>query len=412
MTDITRRRDCRTCGGTDLVLVLQLEPTPIGDAYVTAAELQTVQPSYPIDLYLCRACGLAQLLDVVEPELLYRDYIYLTGSSVGLTEHFRSYADDLLARFAPSTSDLVIDVGSNDGTLLRALKSHGVSVLGIDPARATAEAATQAGVETWPEFFNEEVAGQIRSDRGAAAIVTANNVFANIDDLDPILDGLQAVLAEDGVFVFESFYLADVVRNMVFDFIYHEHLSAFAVRPVQSFFARHGMELFDVQHVATKGGSMRYYVQRAGGKRTVAASVSEAIAGETEQGLYDPAMYAKFAASIARLKDRTGEVVADWRREGRTVAGFGASITGTTLIYHFGLGDQLQYLLDDNPAKQGRFSPGLHLPVYPGSELLERQPGGCVILAWRFVDPILRSYQGYLDQGGQFLVPVPDVRIL
>jgi SAM-dependent methyltransferase len=400
------------CGGQKLQRVLQLEPTPIGDAYVTAEHLDEVQQSYPIDLHLCLDCGLSQLLDIVAPELLYRDYIYLTSSSLGLAEHFETYAGNMVTKFAPDNGNLVVDIGSNDGTLLRCFRDHGMRVLGVDPAEETAAQATRDGVETLPEFFTAQLAERICSAHGTATFVTANNVFANIDDLEPVIDGIRIVLAEDGVFSFESFYLADVVQNMVFDFIYHEHLSAFSVKPVQAFFASRGLELFDLQHVPTKGGSIRYFVQRAGATSAVAPVVAEYVAREESMGLYRPDMFLEFSKTIDSLRTQTVDLLDQYRGQGKKIAGFGASITGTTLIYHFGLCEYLDYLVDDNPAKQGRFSPGLHLPVYPGEALLERQPDCVIILAWRFVDPIVDRYRAYLDQGGRFLVPVPEVRLI
>ena len=287
-----------------------------------------------------------------------------------------------------------------------------MSVLGIDPAEETAAQATREGVETVPEFFTPDLARRICSDRGTASFVTANNVFANIDDLEPVIDGIRIVLAEEGIFSFESFYLADVVQNMVFDFIYHEHLSAFSVKPVQAFFAGRGLELFDLQHVPTKGGSVRYYVQRAGASRAISPRVAEYVEREESLGLYRPEMFREFSVAIDSLRSQTVDILERYRAEGKSIAGFGASITGTTLIYHFGLGEYLEYLVDDNEAKQGRFSPGLHLPVYPGQSLLERRPDVVLILAWRFVDPIVDRYRFYLEQGGSFLVPVPDVKVI
>lgn len=409
---IVRRSTCRLCGSSHLDLVFQLAPTPIGDAYVTADRLAEPQESYPIDLFLCRECGLSQLLDVISPDVLYGDYIYVTGSSLGLADHFRGYAEQILRDIKPPAGALVVDIGSNDGTLLKCFQERGMRVLGVDPARDIALETTARGIPTLPAFFDGRVAKEIHQTHGPAAIVTANNVFANVDDLPALTEAIRDLLAPDGVFVFESFYLADLLQNMVFDFIYHEHLSAFAVMPIASFCRRLGMELIDVTRVPTKGGSLRYTVQRAGGPQAVAPIVSQMIADEQRLGLYDPKTYQTFTAKIDALKQQTRRVLQHAAADGKQIAGFGASITGTTLIYHFGLGEFLTYLVDDNPAKQGRFSPGLHLPVF-GSEVLSlRKPDYVVILAWRFVEPIVAKCQTFLEAGGRFVVPVPDVRVL
>ena len=405
----TRRTDCRLCHSRNLKLVLKLTPTPLADSYLRTNE---TQPVFPLDLYLCRECGFAQLLDVVQPQHIYLDYIYETVSSLGLVEHFDSYAAEVLGRIRPPAGALVIDVGSNDGTLLKSYQKRGMKVLGVDPAREIAARATAAGVETLAEFLNVPVARRIRQERGPAAIVSANNVIANIDDLDEIAAAIRELLAPDGVFVFESYYLGDLVKNMVFDFIYHEHISSFAVKPVALFFQRHGLELVDVLRVPTKGGSLRYTIQLAGGPRKVAPIVGELLALEAQQGLDQPEMFRAFNARIERAKADTLAVLQKLKAEGKSVAGYGASATTTTLVYHFGMGGLIDYLVDDYPAKQGTFSPGLHLPVLPSEALYERRPAAVVVMAWRYYEPIMRRHQKYSAQGGKFIVPMPELKIL
>lgn len=411
-TGITRRTTCRLCGSRDLQLVFQLAPSAIGDAYVGAEQLDRVQERYPIDLFLCGACGLSQLLDVISPEILYADYIYLTTSSLGLGGHFEGYATEVLERIRPPRGSIAVDIGSNDGTLLRFFKARGMRVLGVDPAREIARDATRAGIETLPEFFTPALAEWIRRERGPAAIVTANNVFANVDDLGSMTTGIRALLTPDGVFIFESFYLLDLIRNMVFDFIYHEHISAFAVKPLRGFFPRFGMELIDALRVPTKGGSLRYTVQLEGGPRPVSPFVSELVDLEIASGLYRPETFADFAAKIDALKVQVVGLLRKLKADGKSIAAYGASITGTTLIHHFDLAPFLEFLVDDNPAKQHMFSPGHHIPVYPSQALYERKPDCVVILAWRFVDPIVAKHQTFLDGGGRFVVPVPAVRVM
>ncbi|MDP2330642.1 MAG: class I SAM-dependent methyltransferase [Reyranella sp.] len=408
---IHRRSDCRGCGCAELELFFSLKPTPIGDAYVTADKVDVPQPSYPIDLFMCQRCGLAQLIDVIDPNVLYGDYIYVTASSLGLAEHFGSYADAVIKRANLRPGSLVVDLGSNDGTLLKQFKSRGMNVLGVEPASHIAAEATAAGVKTVDRFFTPAFAGQLAAEFGHAKVVTANNVFANIDDLKTWVDGIDALLAPDGVFVCESYYLADVLQNMVFDFIYHEHLSAFSVRPIQALFERAGLELAAVQRVPTKGGSLRYFVHRPGGPVANDGSVAELLALEDRMGLYRKETYSAFAAKVDGLKDKTKALLTKLKAEGKSIAGFGASITGTTLIYHFEIGEFLDFLADDNPAKQGRFSPGLHLPVLPSTSLCQRKPDYVVILAWRFAGEIIRKNQAYLDGGGHFIVPVPELRV-
>ena len=408
---IHRRNTCRCCDGHDLELVLSLKPSPIGDDYVTSEKVNVHQPSYPIDLYMCKSCGLAQLIDVIDPNILYGEYIYVTASSSGLSEHFQSYADGVIDRCELKSGSLVIDIGSNDGTLLRYFQHRGMNVLGVEPATHIAAQATAAGVESIDEFFTPDLAKKIAGERGQAKLITANNVFANIDDLLSWVHAIDLLLADDGVFIFESYYLADLVQNMVFDFIYHEHLSSFSVKPMQMLFERVGLVLVAVERVATKGGSLRYFVQRSSGPLRNDGSVVEMLALEERMGLYRIETFMAYAGKIDSLKERTKTFLAKAKSEGKSIAGFGASITGTTLIYHFEIGEYLDYLVDDNLAKQGRYSPGLHLPVFSSSILCERKPDYVIILAWRFAETIVSKNVAYLEGGGVFLISVPEFSI-
>lgn len=409
---IKRRSECRGCGSSGLELIFGLKPSPIGDAYVTAERVNVPQPSYPIDLYMCRHCGFAQILDVIDPEILYGEYIYVTASSVGLPEHFISYADSVISRCKLKPSSLVVDIGSNDGTLLRCFQKRGMSVLGVEPASHIAAQATATGVKTLDKFFSPALAKDIVAEYGNAHVITSNNVFANIDDLASWVSAVNVLLAGDGVYVFESFYLADVVKNMVFDFIYHEHLSAFSVKPIKMLFEGAGLELAVVQHVPTKGGSLRYFVQRPCGPLIKDGSVAEFLALEERMGLYKKETYLAFTEKINRLKDKTRDFLIQAKKEGKSIVGFGASITGTTLIYHFEIGEYLDYLVDDNPAKQGRYSPGLHLPVLPSSALYERKPDYVLVLAWRFAEVFIEKNQAYRKNGGCIVIPVPEFKIV
>lgn len=407
-----RRDTCRLCGSGSLEEALTLEPTPLADSYVPSARLGEVQKTYPLCLDLCRICGFVQLRDVILPEAIYIDYIYETKSSLGLLQHFQEYAKSVFARLKLLPGSLVIDIGSNDGTLLRAFNKHGMRVLGVDPAREIARKASESGVETLPDFFTPEFGRKIKQERGPAAIVTANNLFANVDDLTEMTDTIRDLLAPDGVFVFESFYMADLMRNMVFDFIYHEHLSYFSVKPLAGFFQRRGMELIDVERVPTKGGSLRYTAQLAGGPRKVSPSVAELIAHETSIGLHRVEGFRTFTGRIDSARSELHKLLRELNAQGKKTDGYGASATTTTLAYHFKLGDAMGCIYDDYPAKQGLFSPGQHLPVLPSQAIYDRKPDYVLILAWRYFDPVVRKHQVFMEQGGHFIVPLPQLKLI
>lgn len=394
-------------------LVLPMQPSPIADAYVPAERLGEVQEYYPLDLYLCLDCGHAQNVDVVNPEIVFRDYIYVTSSSLGLVEHFRRYAEEVTQRFAVPAGSLVVEIGSNDGTLLRFFRDKGMRVIGVDPARDIAAAATREGLTTLPEFFTSALAGQIRAEYGSAEIVAANNVFAHADNLGDIASGIRDLLSETGVFVFEVSYLVDIVDRFLFDTIYHEHLSYHSIAPLARFFDSLGMELFDIWRNPSKGGSIRGFARRKRANASpVAAIVHELIRAEGERGMATPAPFKRYATEIAARKRKLLEFLDEKISKGAAVAGYGASTTVTTLIFQFDLARRLAFIADDNPRKHNRFSPGAHIPVLPSDELYVRKPEYCVILAWNYAQPISDRHPRYPQQGGRFVVPLPEFRVL
>ncbi|MGH2397412.1 MAG: methyltransferase domain-containing protein, partial [bacterium] len=297
MTENLRRRErCRMCDSRNLELALPIKPSPIADAYIPAARLGQPQETYPLDLYLCLDCSHVQNLDIVNPEVLFRDYLFTTSSSGGLVAHFKQYAADVVSQFQVKPGSLVVEIGSNDGSLLKFFKQEGMRVLGIDPAREIARQATQAGVETLPEFFGLGIATKIRKDYGDASVFCANNVFAHADDLADIVRGIREVLADDGIFVFEVSYLIDMVYKFLFDTVYHEHVSYHSIAPLAKFFERLGMQLIDVQRIASKGGSIRGFAQRRPeGKRRVESVIAEMIRLEQQRGFNKPAVYQDYA---------------------------------------------------------------------------------------------------------------------
>ncbi len=285
-------------------------------------------------------------------------------------------------------------------------------VLGVDPATGIATEASDAGLPTIPDFFTSRLAGQIRNEHGAASLIVANNVYAHADELGDMTDGIASLLESDGVFVFEVSYLLDMVDKLVFDTVYHEHLSYHSIEPLSKFFARHGLHLFDIRRVGSKGGSFRGFAQRIGSKRREQRIVGEMIANEQRRGLHHPAIFRDFERRILERKASLRTFLDEAKRAGRSVAAYGASNTVTTLMYHFEIVDSFAYLIDDNTRKHGLFSPGCHLEVKPSSVLYDAPPDIVVIMAWQFADPIMTKHQRYMANGGQFVIPLPELRVI
>lgn len=405
-----RRDTCRLCGGRDLHLALPLPATPIADDYVPAERRNEAQPCFPTDLWLCLGCGHVQLLDIVDPEDIYRNYLYVTRSSPGLVEYYRRYADEVLAAEAPAPGSLVVDVGSNDGALLRAFRERGCRVQGIDPARSIAAQATAEGIPTIPEFLTPATADALVAAQGKARIVTANNIVANVDDVPAFFATVERLLAPDGVFVLESGSWGDIVENLLFDTIYHEHLSYFSLLPISRFLAGTSLHLVDVQRTPSKGGCLRYHMGfRAAGRRP-SPRVAAQAALEQARGIHGVAEARRFQARVEAAGAACRQALDEAVRQGKRVVGYGASNTTTTLLYAFGIGGHHACLVDDNPLKHGRFSPGLHLPVVP-SDLLQREPPDILVVnAWRFADQIIARHPGFRAGGGTWLIPMPSLR--
>lgn len=413
MTPNCHHRDtCRLCNSKNVELVLPIKPSALADSYIPAAQLNAPQPRYPLDTFLCRNCGHVQLLDVVDPRILFSHYLYVTSVSLGLLEHFHRYADDIVRQLHPESGALVIDIGSNEGALLKNFKEHGLRVLGVDAAQNIAALANAAGIETIADFFTADLARKIKKTHGPTAIVTANNVFAHSDVLPDMVDGICELLAPDGVFVFEVVYLLDLVQQLTFDTIYHEHLSHHSVKPFQSFFRRHGMELFHIERIHTKGGSIRGFAQLLNGPCPISPSVAELIALEAKIGLQEPKIFHDLNNQLDGLKHDLRKMLRDLKKENKCIAGYGASATVTTLLHHFEIAEFIDFIVDDDRRRQGLFSPGFHIPVLPATALAEKKPDYVVILAWQYAEPIMKKNQSYLRQGGHFILPMPALKVV
>lgn len=395
-------------------LIMSLGATPLANAFVGADKVDIQQEHFPLSVHICKDCGHVQLLDIVDPEILFRNYVYVSSTSPVFVEHFRRYAEAILHMTGMPPGSKVVEIGSNDGILLRFFRDAGMHVLGIDPARAIAAEATKKGIETLPEFFELPLARKIREQVGEVSLVAANNVFAHADDLHTIVDGIAHLLGPDGVFVFEVSYLLDVFDKTSFDTIYHEHLSYHTVKPLVGLFERHGMELIDVIRVDSHGGSLRGIAKLKGGNLPKQAGVDELIALEVSRGLHDPGAYRKLFEKIQHLKADLNNLLRRLKAAGKKIVGYGAPAKATTLMFHFGLGpDILDYIIDDSQLKQGLYSPGHHIPIVPSCYLYDEshKPDYALILAWNFATPIINAHKNFLDAGGRFIIPLPMIEI-
>ena len=413
MTTVFHRKTCRLCESAKVELAVPLAPIPLVDNYTPDADPSKNDEVYPVDLYMCLDCGHVQVLDVISSESLWSDdYTFHSGLAQAIVDHFDECAQTVVSRQAPAPGGLVFDIGSNDGTLLKAFKRLGFAVLGVDPVKPIAKKATEAGIETIPDVMTPALAARVRSERGPAAVITAFNVFAHSDDMASMAESIRSLLAPDGVFVFEASYLLDILDHLLLGTIFHEHMGHHSVKPLARFLKKHGMELIDVERSGMQGGSIMGTAQLIGGPRAVALSVGEILALEARRGLDRLETVKAFSARIQTLKGEIRTLVADCKRRGATIAGFGAARSNPTILSNFELWDDITFIVDDHPQKVNKFSPGRRIPVLPTSELYARKPDYVVILAWVHAKKIIATHKKYLEQGGRFVLCCPELLVI
>ena len=405
---------CRVCESDNIKKALNLTPTPPGNNFIPEQKLTTVEETFPLELDFCEDCYHIQLGHVVEPEFLFQNnYSYVSSTSKVFGEHLRNYANLITERINLTQKSFIIDIGSNDGTCLSFFKQKNMKVLGVDPAEQVSEIANNNGINTYNDFFNKDVALKIKEEHGQADLITSHNACAHIDDLRGVIDGVDILMSDESVFVMEVGYFLDVFQNKWFDTIYHEHVDFHTVAPLKQLFEPYGMEIFDVERIEPQGGSIRVMVQRKKGQFEIEENVDRLINLEHEFGLDKLETLKVFENDINLLKKDFKDLLKELKSSGKTIAAFGAPTKATTLAFHFDIdADDVDFIVDDNPLKQGLFSPGKHIPVLDPVSIYERKPDILIILAWNFAESIMKKHKRYGDNIGTFLIPMPIPKLV
>jgi SAM-dependent methyltransferase len=386
--------------------------SPLSNSFIAADELQATEPVYPLHAFVCDNCFLVQLDEFVSPKQIFSDYAYYSSISESWLEHCKDYTQLMLARFGLDASSQVIEIASNDGYLLQYFVDARIPVLGVEPAANVAAFAMKRGIPTIVKFFGTESAREMVAAGQCADLMLGNNVLAHVPDINDFVAGMAILLKPDGVITMEFPHLLQLMRNNQFDTIYHEHFSYLSLLTVEQIFARHGLQVFDVDELPTHGGSLRIYARHAGDE-PVSDSVIALRKTETDAGLKNLDTYGDFGAKVRETKRSLLDFLNSAKRDGKRVAAYGAPAKGNTLLNYCGIRqDLIEFTVDRSPAKQDLFLPGTHIPVYAPERLCDAKPDYLLILPWNLKEEIMEKMRHIRSWGGKFVVPIPAVEVI
>lgn len=415
--NVELRSSCAICDSGNLFKFLDLGSTPLADRFVYPAKINDPEPLFPLEVAVCPHCRLVQLLHLVDDRLLFGDdYAFFTSASPQAVIHFRNYADELTKSFPELVKGLVVEIASNDGVLLMALKERGVRVLGIEPSHNVASVCDIKGVETIQEFFNSKTAEEIANEYGRADLILANNVVAHVKDVRDLMQGVKKLLAPKGVFIFEVQYFQNLMFKNQFDHIYHEHRFYFSLFPLDFLLRQSGLAIFDVQEVDTQGGSIRVFAAHREADRVQcpSSSVSRLLHNEEAYKLGDISVYGSLQLRAVFIKIKLQQILESLRSQGKRVVGYGAPAKGNTLLNYCQIGTQhIAYLIDKTAYKHGKLTPGMHIPVHPAEKILEDGlPDYYFLLVWNYATAMLMQEEAFRKSGGKFIIPIPAPEVV
>ena len=387
--------------------------SPLCESFLTAEQTDAMEPFYPLHALVCDSCFLVQLKEYVQPEHIFTEYAYFSSYSTSWVEHARRYCEMIRARLSLGANSRVYEIASNDGYLLQHFLPLGVPVTGIEPAANVAEVARKKNIPTLVEFFGLKLARQLASEGKTADLIIGNNVLAQVPDLNDFTAGMAHLLAPQGVITLEFPHLEKLINENQFDTIYHEHFSYFSLVTIDRMAKRHGLKVFDVEEIGTHGGSLRVYLCRDDAAHAVTPKVTALLAHERQIGFEDIATYASFAAGVHDTKRKLLSFLIECKDKGARICGYGAPGKGNTLLNYCGIGtDFLDFTVDRNPYKHGRYTPGMHIPIYPVEVINEVKPDYLFILPWNLKKEIVAQMRHVGDWGCKFIVPIPTVHVI
>jgi len=411
--DTWRKARCRFCGNKLKYTFVDLGMSPLCESYVSPADINKMEPFYPLHVYVCEACFLVQLEEYVKPEDIFTEYAYFSSYSDSWVEHARQYADMMIERFKFDQRSLVVEIASNDGYLLQHFVKRDIPVLGIEPAANVAQAAKEKNIPTLVRFFGEKLAGELAAKNTKADLIVGNNVLAQVPQLNDFIAGMKIVLKPEGIITLEFPHLLRLIRENQFDTIYHEHFSYFSLAAVEKIFKSHALTIFDIEELSTHGGSLRIYACHAeNDKIEVTENVRRVRTEEESLGLQSLPYYLSFQERVKETKFKILEFLIEAKRQGKSIVGYGAPGKGNTLLNYCGIRtDFIDYVVDRNPYKQGKFLPGTHIPIHNPDRITETRPDFVVIMPWNFKEEIMKQVSCIRQWGAKFVVFIPSVTV-
>lgn len=405
-------KNCRICGNANIKNFISLGNSPLANNLLSKENLSK-EELYPLEVMYCSKCHNCQLSHVVSRDKLFKNYPYVTSTTKTFREHFEKMAEEIIEEYNLNNNSLVVDIGSNDGLLLKKFGGYGINIVGVEPAKNIAEMARRNGVKTLINYFDAEVVKEIIDFEGQADVITANNVFAHTENLGEMVSNVKKLLKEQGVFIIEVQYIMDTIKKLTFDNIYHEHIHYFSLLTLKEFFTKHDMEICKVKHVDSHGGSIRVFIRKKGSLFTIEDSVNEFLEKEKMFGLNRIETYEAFAMEVYRIKNTLKEYIKKIKSENKTIVGYGAPAKATTLLNFCEINkEEVDYVIDDNPLKQGLIIPGVKIPIKNKENLEKSRPDYILILAWNFAEEIIKNNKEYLLRGGKFIIPLPFPTII
>jgi len=409
MTSPKILNNCRVCEAKNFKTVLKLKDTPLEDQFLKEKKTQN---TFPLEVAMCQDCSYVFLTHTISADISYESYIYESAITVGLTKHFQDYANEITNTYDIKKNSLIIDLGSNDGSMLNAFKEKKMKTLGVEPAKEISKIANKKGLTTINDFFSSKVADEIISNYGHANVITANYMFANIDDIKDFIIGVKKIMREDGVFIIQTGYHPLQFEKNMFDYIYHEHFSYFTIHSLEVLFKKFDLEIIDAKIFNHKGSSLRVTIKKKNDKNKKSKEVQNLIKIELEKNYNSNNIFDHLITNIKKEKNKLISELKQIKKEGNKIVGLGASHSTTTLFYHYELREYIDVLIDDNPKKHKTYSPGFQIPVYDNSYLIRENIKYIVILAWQHQETILKKYQNFVKQGGIIIIPLPLFRVI